>query len=75
MSRRSGSDAPARPPERRRKPTLREVLDELVEHVRGVARGAPAMTPQERDYAQQRLEWLADEVWRLAVEGEDQSAG
>lgn len=76
MTRRSGSDAPPRPaPERRRKPTLREVLDELVEHVRQVTRGAPTMTPDERDYAQQRLEWLADEVWRLAVQGEDEATG
>jgi hypothetical protein len=75
MSRRSGSDAAARPaPERRRNRTLREVLDELVEHVRGVARGAPGMTPEELDYAQQRLEWLADEVWCLAVQGEDEAA-
>jgi len=25
------------------------------------------MTPAELDYAQQRLEWLADEVWRVAT--------
>jgi len=25
------------------------------------------MTPAELDYAQQRLEWLADEVWRAAT--------
>ena len=25
------------------------------------------MTPAEVDYAQQRLEWLADEVWRLST--------
>ena len=49
--------------------TLRETLDELVDHVRGVAGTAGSMTPQEIDYAQQRLEWLADEVWRMALEG------
>jgi hypothetical protein len=25
------------------------------------------MSPAELDYAQQRLEWLADEVWRVAT--------
>ena len=57
--------------ERRRNPTLREVLDELVSHVRDIARRARSMSPAELDYAQQRLEWLADEVWRLAVRGEE----
>ncbi len=28
---------------------------------------AKTMTPAEVDYAQQRLEWLADEVWRVAT--------
>jgi len=67
----SGPDAPSSP-ERRRNPTLREVLDELVAHVRDIARRARTMSRDELGYAQQRLEWLADEVWRLAVEGEDQ---
>jgi hypothetical protein len=69
------SDPPTPPPvERRRNRTLREVLDELVTHVRDIARRAPGMSPAELDYAQQRLEWLADEVWRLAVQGDDQAA-
>ncbi len=71
MTRRSGAAAPPTPPERRRNPTLREVLDELVGHVRDIARRARTMSQDELDYAQQRLEWLADEVWRLAVRGED----
>lgn len=71
MTRKSGSAAPPSP-ERRRNPTLREVLDELVSHVRDVARRARSMSQDEMDYAQQRLEWLADEVWRLAVRGEDE---
>lgn len=55
------------PPERRINRPLREVLDELLGHTRDVARRAKAMTPAELDYAQQRLEWLADEVWRVAI--------
>jgi hypothetical protein len=54
-------------PERRRNRPLREVLDELLSHTRDIARRAKTMTPAELDYAQQRLEWLADEVWRLST--------
>ncbi len=57
------------PPERRRNRPLREVLDDLLSHTREIARRAKAMTPAELDYAQQRLEWLADEVWRVATGG------
>ena len=53
--------------ERRRNRPLRETLDELLAHTRDIARRAKTMTPAEEDYAQQRLEWLADEVWRLAT--------
>jgi hypothetical protein len=56
--------------ERRSNLTLREALDELVQHVRVVARTMNTMTPDEVDYAQERLEWLADELWRIALERE-----
>lgn len=56
-----------KPPERRYNRPLREVLDDLLTHTREIARRAKAMTPAELDYAQQRLEWLADEVWRVAT--------
>lgn len=54
-------------PERRVNQSLREVLDDLLGHARQIARRAKTMTPAELDYAQQRLEWLADEVWRVAT--------
>ena len=53
--------------ERRRNRPLREALDELLEHTRDITRRAKEMTPQELEYSQQRLEWLADEVWRVAL--------
>ena len=56
--------------ERRRNRPLREVLNELLEHTRESARRAKEMTPQELEYSQQRLEWLADEVWRVATGSE-----
>ena len=60
--------APAVPgSERRRNRTLRDALDDLLTHAREIARRAKSMTPAELDYAQQRLEWLADEVWRAAT--------
>ncbi|HYL56937.1 MAG TPA: hypothetical protein VEU73_15305 [Gemmatimonadales bacterium] len=55
--------------ERRSNGSLRELLDELMAHTREIARRAKRMTPAELDYAQQRLEWLADEVWRVATGG------
>lgn len=54
--------------ERRVHRELREVLDELVEHVRYVARNVKTMSQQDLEYAEERLEWLADEVWRAAAE-------
>ena len=54
-------------PERRVNRPLREALDELLGHTREIARRAKTMSPAELDYAQQRLEWLADEVWRVAT--------
>lgn len=57
-------------PERRANRALREVLDELVAHVRHVARNVKTMSPQDLEYAEERLEWLAEEVWRAAIEGD-----
>jgi hypothetical protein len=65
------SSRPASTPERRRNRALREVLDDLVEHVRLISRTVQTMTPEDVTYAQERLEWLADEVWRTAVEGSE----
>ena len=61
--------SPRAPLERRKNRPLREVLDDLIAHARDTARRSGEMTPAELDYAQQRLEWLADEVWRLAAGG------
>jgi hypothetical protein len=54
-------------PERRVNRPLRELLDELLGHTREIARRVKTMSPAELDYAQQRLEWLADEVWPVAT--------
>jgi hypothetical protein len=64
------SDARNPPPgaERRRNPELRELLDELLTHVRTLSRAAREMSDGQRAYAQQRLEWLADEIWRVSTE-------
>ncbi len=58
--------------ERRRNRPLREVLDEFLSHARDLARRGRDMNHAELDYAQQRLEWLADEVWRTATGQEPQ---
>lgn len=59
-------------PERRSNRPLREVLDELLDHTRMLARRAAVMSPAERDYAQQRLEWLTDEIWRVVTDQSSQ---
>ncbi len=56
--------------ERRRNRPLREAVDELVDYVRDVARRKAEMTPEQLDYAQERLEWLTDELWMTAIESE-----
>ena len=56
--------------ERRQNQSLRELLDDLLDHVRELARNAPTAGPDELEYAQQRLEWLADEIWRAATRGD-----
>jgi len=53
-------------PERRRNHELREVLDDLIDHIRDFVRTRDDLSPSEIEYAQQRLEWLADEAWRVA---------
>jgi hypothetical protein len=53
--------------ERRHNYTLREILEELVTHARDVASRAKSMSAEELERAQERLEWLADEVWRVAT--------
>lgn len=53
--------------ERRHNHTLREILGELVVHARDIAQRAGTMTPEQLERAQERLEWLADEVWRVAA--------
>ena len=64
---------PPAPADRRADLTLRELLDEMITHVRDIARRAPAMTDAERDYAQERLEWLADEIWENAASSQERS--
>ena len=60
--------SPGKPPvERRANRPLREVLDEFLEHARMLVRRARDMSAAELEYAQQRLEWLADEVFRVAT--------
>jgi uncharacterized protein (UPF0305 family) len=58
--------------ERRRNTILRELLDELVQHVRNVAKNSVSMPQHELEYAQDRLEWLTDEIWQKVMEYPDE---
>ena len=69
-----GDAAPLLPDDRRTHLALREQLDELIGMVRVLSHRAQAMSAGELEYAQRRLEWLADEIWNsvLKVAGERQ---
>ena len=58
--------------ERGRNTVLRELLDELVQHVRNVANNSVSMPQHELEYAQDRLEWLSDEIWQKVMEFPDE---
>lgn len=58
--------------ERRVNQSLRELLDDLLEHVRELSNNAAEMPTAELEYSQQRLEWLADEIWRAAIRAESE---
>ncbi len=60
--------SPKKRDERRGNPLLRDLLDELVAHVRTVARSAAVMTREDLEHAQDRLEWLAAEIWQKIME-------
>lgn len=66
------SDSPSSD-ERRVNHVLREVLDELIQHVRDLSNRRDELSQQEVDYAQERLLWLADEIWDLALKGESEA--
>ena len=57
------------PVERRVNQVLREVLDELIELVRDLSNRRDELTRHELEYFQERLQWLADEVYDLALGG------
>ena len=65
------ADTEGSPPhERRVNHVLREVLDELITQVRDLSNRRAELSQQEIEYAQERLQWLADEVCQLALGGE-----
>jgi hypothetical protein len=61
--------------ERRTNAELRELLDEMIVHVRDLARRAAELNAPELEYAQERLEWLADEIWDTVIRLREQSGG
>ena len=50
--------------DRRQNVALRELLDEMIQLSRHLSNHAPNLTASELAYARDRLEWLADEIWR-----------
>jgi hypothetical protein len=58
--------------ERRQNVALRELLDEMIQLSRHLSNRAQSLSPNELAYARERLEWLADEIWRQ-VTAEDRA--
>jgi hypothetical protein len=56
--------------ERRQNVVLRELLDEMIQLSRHLSNRAPALPASELTYARERLEWLADEIWRQVTANE-----
>lgn len=56
------------PGDRRQNVALRELLDEMIQLSRHLSNHAPTLATSELTYARERLEWLADEIWRLVTE-------
>ena len=63
---------PESPNERRQNVALRELLDEMIQLSRHLANRAASLPASELAYARNRLEWLADEIWRQ-VTSEDRA--
>lgn len=59
--------------ERRHNVVLRELLDEMIQLSRHLSNHAPTLAANELAYARERLEWLADEIWRQ-VSADDRAA-
>lgn len=61
--------APGSEDERRWNLELRARLDEIMDIARYLSQNAGELTEEELQAQQDRIEWLADEIWRSAVYG------
>lgn len=61
--------APGSADERRWNLELRGRLDEIMDIARHLSQHADEMAEDELQAQQDRIEWLADEIWRSAVYG------
>lgn len=55
--------------ERRKHLTLRELLDEMIELARHLVNTRSSLSHTELEYARERMEWLAGEIWEQAARG------
>lgn len=58
---------PQSAPERRQNQPLRELLDEMIALARRLSSDGASLSPAELDYAHERMEWLAEEIWEQAT--------
>lgn len=59
--------------DRRQNRTLRELLDEMIALARDLTNRTSDLSPAELDYAHERMEWLAEEIWDSATRRESSS--
>jgi hypothetical protein len=60
--------------DRRQNVVLRELLDELIQLSRHLSNHAATLPRSDLAYARNRLEWLADEIWRHATAEDGRSS-
>lgn len=54
---------PPQPDERTRNPTLRGLVDGLLEHIRDLSNRVDDLSPEELEYEHQRFDMIAELMW------------
>jgi hypothetical protein len=61
-----GKDAGTTPLQKERRqgnPTLRRLVDGLLEHIRDLSSRVDGLSPEELEHEQQRFNWIAELMW------------
>jgi hypothetical protein len=72
---RAGNTLPQQEERRRRNPTLRKLVDGLLEHVRDLSNRVDRLSAQELEDAHQRFNWAAELMWATITDEKNKPAG